>query len=149
MQKQLDSGRFEKRPRTAAKPPYKPAQSRMPEGSEGNTTPSGLTHLEAEDFLAERLKQHGCDPYDGGPYATYADRLGACIVRNRMQCVIVGRREGKPESYAACFERLCGRPLTKPEARRSTSTRYPTSGKSEKPLEGTSALATGGEGDAM
>lgn len=74
-----------------------------------------FTHLEAEAWLADCLKAHGCDIYVGGPYATYADRLGACIVRNRLQTVIVGRNRAtrKPESYAQLFERICGKALPK------------------------------------
>ena len=76
-----------------------------------------LVHIEAETWLANRLADHGCDIYDGGPYATYAERLGACILRNGLPCVIVGRKDGKPESYAACFERIFGQPLV-PKASR-------------------------------
>lgn len=111
MQKQLDSGRFEKRPLNTAKVAYKPAQTR---GMELPLIPDLLTPLDAETWLASRLAQHGCDIYNSAePYATYADRLGACIVRNGMQCVIVGRKDGKPESYAKCFERIAGKPLPK------------------------------------
>lgn len=80
----------------------------------GETLPL-LTHTEAETWLANRLLQHGCDIYVGGPYATYADRLGACIVRNRMQCVVVGRNPAtrKPESYRQLFERIAGKKLPK------------------------------------
>jgi hypothetical protein len=77
-----------------------------------------LVHVEAEAWLANRLADHGCDIYASAePYAAYADRLGACIVRNGLSCVIVGRKDGKPESYAACFERIFGRPLV-PKASR-------------------------------
>lgn len=76
--------------------------------------PDLLTHVEGETWLANRLLQHGCDIYAGGPYATYVDRLGACIVRNRLQSVIVGRSPaGKPESYAQLFERIAGKALPK------------------------------------
>lgn len=86
-----------------------------------NSTPDLFTHLEAEAWLAERLRQHGCDIYASAePYAIYADRLGACIVRNRLQSVIVGRNPAtsKPESYAQLFERIAGKALPKklPEA---------------------------------
>ncbi len=71
-----------------------------------------LANLESEAELGERLKQHGCDIYAGGPYATYADRLGAAIVREGMQGVIVGRGpDGKPEAYAQAYRRLCGKAL--------------------------------------
>ena len=73
-----------------------------------------LACVESEDYLAERLKQHGCDIYAGGPYATYRDRLGACILRNSMQAVIVGRApNGKPETYADCYQRIYGKALPK------------------------------------
>jgi hypothetical protein len=78
------------------------------------SAPDLFTHLEAETWLAERLKAHGCDIYAGGPYAAYADRLGACIVRNGLACVIVGRNpDGKPESYAQLFQRIAGKALPK------------------------------------
>lgn len=72
-----------------------------------------LVHVEAEAWLAERLKDHGCDIYAGEGYATYLDRLGACIVRNGLTHAIVGRKDGKPESYAVCFARIAGKPLPK------------------------------------
>lgn len=78
----------------------------------GQTLPL-LVNVEAETWLANRLLQHGCDLYAGGPYASYADRLGAAIVRNGVQCVIVGRREGKPENYRQYFERVCSKALPK------------------------------------
>lgn len=71
-----------------------------------------FAQVDAEAWLAELLKAHGCDIYVGGPYETYADRLGACIVRNGMQMVVVGRREGRPETYRDCWERLYGRKLS-------------------------------------
>lgn len=110
MQTQLDSGRFEKRPRTTTKPAYKPVHRPEPELEQ---TADSVTAADAELWLAERLKQHGCDIYAGGPYDTYADRLAAAIVRNGMQCVIVGRKDGKPENYASCFERIAGKALPK------------------------------------
>jgi hypothetical protein len=111
MQKQLDSGRFEKRPRNTTKPAYKPPHRQELDFTQ---TPDLLTELEAETWLAERLKAHGCDIYAGGPYASYADRLGAAIVRNGLACVIVGRgKDGKPESYAQLFQRIAGKALPK------------------------------------
>lgn len=85
-----------------------------------------LSHLEGEAFLAERLKDHGCDIYVGGPYATYADRLGAAIVRNGRQTVIVGRNPDtrKPETYAQLFQRIAGKPL--PTKVDDNPTQYPT-----------------------
>lgn len=80
-----------------------------------------LVHVEAETWLADRLQQHGCDIYAGGPYEHHSDRLAAAITTNGMASVIVGRKDGKPETYAACFERICGRPLV-PNASRKVAT---------------------------
>jgi hypothetical protein len=71
-----------------------------------------FTHLEAETWLAERLKQHGCDLYAGGPFEHFRDRLRATILANRMQAVLLGRNKtGALENYAQAFERLYGEPL--------------------------------------
>ncbi len=80
--------------------------------SQPQTSPGLFAQVDAETWLLERLKAQGHDPYVGGPYATHADRLGACIVRNGLACVIAGRGpDRRPETYAACFERLFGQPL--------------------------------------
>lgn len=112
MEKQLDSGRFEKRPRN----PTTTARKAVPRPEpELTATPDLLSPVEGETWLANRLLEHSCDIYVGGPYATYAERLGAAIVRNGVQCVIVGRNPatGKPESYAQLFERIAGKALPK------------------------------------
>lgn len=62
----------------------------------------------AESWLLERLKQHGVDVYQGGPFATLRDRLAWVLVTERMGPVVVGRREGKPETYEELFERVFG-----------------------------------------
>lgn len=73
-----------------------------------------LGQVESEDWLAERLKSHGCDIYVDGTYATYIDRLGECIVRNGMQAVVAGGGpDGRPETYAHCYQRLYGKALPK------------------------------------
>lgn len=88
--------------------------------------PSLVGTIESEDDLAERLKAHGHDPYAGGPYETYADRLGACIVRNGVSCVLVGRGpDGKPENYAQAYERLYGRALPQPVSRSAQTKNVP------------------------
>jgi hypothetical protein len=77
----------------------------------GETLPL-LFNLEAEAWLTERLKDHGVDLYADGPVFThFRDRLRKVITDNRIESVIIGRREGKPETYAACFERLYEQPL--------------------------------------
>lgn len=86
---------------------------RQPRVSDTPDTPDLFSQVDAETWLAERLKQHGHDIYAGGPYETYADRLGVCIVRNGVACVIVGRGpNGRPESYRDFWERLYSRSLT-------------------------------------
>jgi hypothetical protein len=71
-----------------------------------------LSHLEAEDYLADRLKAHGCDLYAAGPCAHYRDRIRATILANGMQTVLLGRNQaGKLETYRDCFQRIYGVPL--------------------------------------
>lgn len=82
-----------------------------PAPNPGETLPL-LFNLEAESFLLERLKDHGIDVYADGPvFAHFRDRLRKVITDNRIGPVIVGRREGRPESYQQAFERLYGEPL--------------------------------------
>jgi hypothetical protein len=97
-----------------------------PQGMEGNTPQQPLLgHLETETWLAERLKQHGCDLYAAGPFAHFRDRLRATILANRMQAVIVGRNKaGTLENYAQAFERLYGEPLV-PRVTRNTQHQTP------------------------
>ena len=77
-----------------------------------SSTPDLFTHIEAETWLAERLKQHGCDIYAGGSFEHFRDRLRATILANRMQCVILGRNKaGSLENYAQAFERVYGEAL--------------------------------------
>jgi len=78
----------------------------------GETLPL-LVNIEAETWLANRLLDHGIDIYLDGAFPTYLDRLGAAIVANGIQRVIVGRKDGKPEMYSTCFERIAGKPLPK------------------------------------
>jgi hypothetical protein len=54
MQQQLDSGRFEKRPRNTTPPVRKSVRPREAEPD----SPQLFDHLEAEAWLGERLKQH-------------------------------------------------------------------------------------------
>jgi hypothetical protein len=72
-----------------------------------------LTPIEAETWLANRLLDHNCDIYAGGPYATFAERLGAAIVRGGLQWVVVGRNPAtkKPETYGQLLERIAGKKL--------------------------------------
>lgn len=60
------------------------------------------------DDLLERLKHHGVDVYQGGPFESLRDRLAYVLIRERMSAVIVGRHNGKPETYGERFERVFG-----------------------------------------
>lgn len=60
------------------------------------------------DDLLERLKHHGVDVYQGGPFNSLRDRLACMLIRERMSAVIVGRHNGRPENYGELFERVFG-----------------------------------------
>lgn len=60
------------------------------------------------DYLLERLKHYGVDVYQGGPFNTLRDRLADVLIRERMASVIVGRYNGKPQSYGELFEQVFG-----------------------------------------
>lgn len=100
-------------------------------------SPDLLAQVDTEDWLEERLQQHGCDIYAGGPYATRADRIAACILSNGMRTVLIGcGPDGKPEKYAECYERFHGKALPKlapkntvggqHDARTTTASRVPS-----------------------
>lgn len=68
-----------------------------------------LTGLDAETWLLNRLKNHGVDVYAHGPvFDSLRERVATAIVENRFGLVVVGRHNGKPETYEALFERLFG-----------------------------------------
>lgn len=84
--------------------------------------PDLFTPLEAQTWLAQRLQEHQCDIYAGGPYGSFAERLAAAIIRDSLQSVVVGRNpQGKPENYAQLFERIFQQPLL-PKAQRPKPT---------------------------
>lgn len=98
----------------------------MSPASPAGTTLPLLFNLEAEAWLGERLKQLGCDLYaDGAVFTHFRDRVRQVILVNRLECVIVGRHDGKPESYAQTFQRLYGEPLGK-KAKREPATKHNT-----------------------
>lgn len=84
-------------------------------------TPS--ERMTAELWLASRMKEHGI--FEG--VTTAEDRKekfrAACL---QFPCVIVGHKNGKPESYAQCFERIFDEPLTPASKVRSKGTESPT-----------------------
>lgn len=76
-------------------------------GREGKDSQVDLLALETdpEGWLINRLKWHGVDIY-AGSYACWRDRIGNSILNNRFGMVVVGRHNGKPETYEQVFERI-------------------------------------------
>lgn len=100
-------------PAIATRPAYAPEPPDVKSGETANL----LTAIESETWLANRLLDHGCDLYAGSSHVTYGERIRQTILTNGMGCVVVGRRDGKPENYAQVFERMYGLPL-EPKAKR-------------------------------
>jgi len=67
-----------------------------------------LAPVDAETWLLNRLVQHGIDVYVDGPFECLRDRLAHALVAYRYGPVVVGRHEGKPETYEQLFERMYG-----------------------------------------
>lgn len=69
--------------------------------------------FDVEMYFARRLADHGKRIFDGlADPAIRKDRIRAAILEARMDCTIIGRTPtGKPETYAASFERFYGEPL--------------------------------------
>jgi hypothetical protein len=98
-------GKGSSAPERPGRPQYKPEVDR------GESYPL-LAQVNAESWLGQRLLEHGCDVYRYGPETdSYRERLRQTILDNGMGAVIVGRHDGKPETYAQTFERLYGEPL--------------------------------------
>lgn len=71
-----------------------------------------LRHLDHERWLAKRLGEHGAGIFTGlTDRDVRRERIRAAIVEHGLEAVIVGRHEGRPETYAQVFERLYGTPL--------------------------------------
>jgi hypothetical protein len=69
--------------------------------------------FDAEVYLTRRLGEHGAKIFEGDttPQAR-RERFRSAIVTHGLDYVIVGRNaQGKPETYAALFERLFNDPL--------------------------------------
>jgi hypothetical protein len=71
------------------------------QGREGKDVQGDLLSLfRAEDWLLNRLKEQGIDVYaSNGQFNRLRDRLAQVIVENRYGPVLVGRHNGKPETY--------------------------------------------------
>jgi len=75
-----------------------------------------LQHLDREAWLAQRLGEHGAGVFTGiTDRDVRRERIRAAILEHGLTEVIVGRHEGKPQTYAQVFERLYGTPLDGPE----------------------------------
>jgi predicted kinase len=64
--------------------------------------------LEAETWLASRIRHHGgAVVLDGAPDAEQRrERIREAILANGLSSVLVGRKNGRAETYSACFARL-------------------------------------------
>ena len=74
---------------------------------------SQFSSLDGELFLVRRLGQHGHRVFTGdtAPNERRA-RMRRAILEAGLDCTIVGKnRSGKPETFAALFERLYSEPL--------------------------------------
>jgi hypothetical protein len=68
--------------------------------------------LDAELWFVSRLRDHGIAVFEGvTDSATRRERIREAILANGLSCLIIGRRNGKSESYQQCFERLFGERL--------------------------------------
>lgn len=67
-----------------------------------------MSEIVNENGLLERLKQQGLDVYMDGEFDCMRDRLAHVIRAYRYAPIIVGKRNGKPESYEQLFERIYG-----------------------------------------
>jgi len=72
----------------------------------------GLT-TQTEDWLVARVRDHGGHAVLEDILTTEErrERVREAILRNGLSSVLVGRKGGKPETYAAAFQRLYGTKL--------------------------------------
>jgi hypothetical protein len=74
--------------------------------------------LTLELWLAQRLRQHGAAVFEGvTDRDTRRERVRAAILENGLASVVLGRREGKPCTYAEAFVHVYGEPLIKSTTR--------------------------------
>lgn len=75
--------------------------------------------IDPEQFLLERLKDHGVDVYAPvGPFECLRDRLAQAIVDNQFGSIVAGRHNGRPERYEDLFLRIYGAKLPVDQTRR-------------------------------
>jgi hypothetical protein len=81
-------------------------------------TLSGKEQLAAHAWLWQRITRHLNDIFEGlTDIAVRRERFRRVILNAGLGPVIVGRHDGKPETYTECFERLFGEPLEPSKAR--------------------------------
>lgn len=69
--------------------------------------------LDAELWLADRLKSHGIEIFDGDTTRkARAERTRQAILENKLAAIVLGKHQGELENYAIAFERVYGEPLT-------------------------------------
>jgi len=65
-----------------------------------------------EAFLANRLRDYGTYTFDGDTNPDLRrERARQAIVEFSLATVIIGRRDGKPETFQSYFERIYSQPL--------------------------------------
>lgn len=104
--------------------------------------------FDVELYFARRLGEHGKRIFSGLSDPTITkDRIRQAIIDAHLDCTIIGRApSGKPETYAASFQRFYGTPLHEPKTM-DRSTARKSVRKAHSPGNG-EASATPMDGDA-
>lgn len=73
--------------------------------------------LDRETWFVDRMQEHGAAGVFGllsglTDQATRRARIRDAVLANGLRTVIIGRRNGKSETYEQCFARLFGEALT-------------------------------------
>lgn len=88
--------------------------------------PLAVKALTPAEYFRKRLAEHGHAIPASSP-ALERDLIRYTIVEFKFDCTIIGRAPNrKPETYAACFERLFNEPLTPKLIRRKDSSHVQT-----------------------
>jgi hypothetical protein len=84
--------------------------------------------LDAELWLASRLKSHGVEIFDGDTTREVrAERARAAILERKLAAVVLGNYHGKLENYELAFARIYNQPLVA-KAPRAKHSRTETTG---------------------
>lgn len=80
---------------------------------------SFFDNIQGELWFAHRLKQLGRGVFTGDTTPEIRkQRIREAIIEGDLDVVIIGRRNGKPETFEDCFARLYGEPLFTTKAAR-------------------------------